>query len=488
MVDVTHRSLCIYGHFYQPPREDPFTGHIPLEPGATPYDNFNEKITAECYAPNAEVGNFQRISFDIGPTLASWLENKHPAVYQHIIGAERRSWERFGVGNALAHPYFHTILPLATARDKRTQIVWGLTDFANRFGHQAEGMWLAETAVDLETLDILADQGVRYTVLSPWQAAEPVDPTEPYCVRLPGGRSIAVFLLNGPLSNAVSFDEGATTNADTFALDALPAQLNRDKQLRGEDQVIVVGTDGELYGHHKPYRDRFLTHLTRQAVHSADFELTSLGRYLHTHLPKRTVRLTTPSAWSCPHGVSRWSTGCSCTEDSSMWKPALRSAFQRLAERLDNVFEHCTAATLGNPWEARDQYIALYASQVRAERPDARHCRCDNVPDRARAADPVTRALLDAQYYAQGMFTSCGWFFEDVDRIEARNDLAYARKAISLVWQATGVDLQRAFLADLATVQSWRSALTAADIYLRLPHLGPKQLPRSGNSEDSPVA
>ncbi|MFI5274892.1 MAG: glycoside hydrolase, partial [Ktedonobacterales bacterium] len=251
----THQFLCLYGHFYQPPRDDPFTRQIAPEPGAAPYANFNEKITAECYQPNAAAGNFAAISFDLGPTLAAWLEHAAPEVYRQILAADRLNVERFGVGNALAQAYNHTILPLATARDKRTQIRWGLDDFAHRFGRRAEGMWLAETAVDEETLAIAAEEGVRYTVLAPWQATEPVNPTEPYYVRLPNDRTIAVFFYNGPLSGGVSFDWDTTTNADTFVTAYLPHHLSEEKRARDEDQVVLVATDGELYGHHKPWRD-----------------------------------------------------------------------------------------------------------------------------------------------------------------------------------------------------------------------------------------
>src|SRR5579885_2024518 len=188
--------LCLHGHFYQPPREDPFTELLPVEPGATPYANFNEKITAECYRPNAEAGNFDLINFDLGPTLAGWLEDAHPDVYGRIIEADRKHVARYGVGNAMAQAYNHTILPLATSRDKRTQIAWGLSDFRQRYGREATGMWLAETAVDLESLDVLAQYGIIYTVLAPWQAATPSDPSEPYRVRLLNGRSITVFFYN----------------------------------------------------------------------------------------------------------------------------------------------------------------------------------------------------------------------------------------------------------------------------------------------------
>ncbi len=255
MTDTVHKFLCVYGHFYQPPREDPFTGLIPNEFGAAPFENFNEKITDECYRPNAEAGNLALISFDLGPTLAAWLEQRHPDVYQAFIAADREHRARYGVGNALAQAYNHAILPLATSRDKRVQIRWGLDDFARRFGHRAEGMWLAETAVDQETLSILAEEGVRYTVLAPWQAAEPVTPGEPYLVALPGGRSITVFFYHGALSAAVSFEDDVTSNADVFAATHLRQQVNEARAERGEDQLVVIATDGELYGHHKPLRD-----------------------------------------------------------------------------------------------------------------------------------------------------------------------------------------------------------------------------------------
>ena len=303
-------SLCLYGHFYQPPRFDPFTGEIPPEPGAGDYRNFNEKITHECYRPNADAGNFEHISFDFGPTLALWMERAHPDVYARIIEADRTHLARHGVGNALAQAYNHTILPLATTRDKRVQIAWGLADFAHRFGHAAEGMWLAETAVDLETLDILAEYGVRYTVLAPWQATEGADTTEPYLVRLPSGRTITIFFYNGPLSGGVSFDGGTTSNADLFAASYLPGYLNAAKKAGGEAQIILVATDGELYGHHKPWRDRFLSHLVRQGAPSEGFEVTTLGRYLRAHPATREIALRVPSSWSCGHGVARWSTGC----------------------------------------------------------------------------------------------------------------------------------------------------------------------------------
>jgi alpha-amylase/alpha-mannosidase (GH57 family) len=488
MANMTHSYLCIHGHFYQPPREDPFTGRIPHEPGASPYDNFNEKITVECYRPNADLGNFDQISFDLGPTLAAWLEQAHPDVYRRIVEADRRAVARDGVGNALAQAYNHTILPLATARDKRTQITWGLLDFFYRFGRRAEGMWLAETAVDLPTLDLLAEQGVSYTVLAPWQAAEPIDATEPYLVKLPSGRRITVFFYNGALSGAVSFDGGATSNADAFAQSWLPAQLDKGKTARGDDQLIIIATDGELYGHHKAFRDRFLAHLLHTAAPAQGFTVVSLGRYLRDHPPTREVRITEPSAWSCAHGVKRWSDGCSCTEGETAWKPTLRTALNRLSARLADTYERATAGALRDPWAARDAYIALRNGWMAAEVFWARYGPRHKWLFRNRASEERARQLLEAQYLGQAMFTSCGWFFEDLDRIEPRNDIAYARKAISLTWQATGEDLQTAFLADLAAAKSWRSARTGAELYLQLPRVAPHLLPQLPKPEDESAA
>ncbi len=482
MSTPSHQFVTLYGHFYQPPREDPFTGLVPREPGATPYENYNEKITAECYRPNAVAGNFEHLSFDLGPTLATWLERYHPDVHTMIVESARRHYERRGVPNALAQAYNHTILPLASAEDKRTQIRWGLDDFEHRFGYAAQGMWFAETAVDHETLRIAAECGVRYTVLAPWQTADAVDPTEPYRVELGDGLSMAVFFYNGPLSGGVSFDWDTTNNADNFAASYLPHHLNPEKVREGDDQVIVVATDGELYGHHKPWRDRFLTHLLNGGASAYGFEVTSLGCYLRDHQPARTVTLRVPSAWSCAHGVARWSDGCDCTEGSSAWKPALRAALDHLAVHLDEAYALVGGEALRDPRAARDAYLALRNSWTDADAFWSRHARSPEV-----LADMAIRAraeqLLEAQYFGQAMYTSCGFFFEDLDRIEPRNDIAFARRAISLIYQLTGRDLEAEFVRDLSESRSWRSGLTGADLYRQLPPLRADQVPSGGAAE-----
>jgi alpha-amylase/alpha-mannosidase (GH57 family) len=466
-----HAYLCIHGHFYQPPREDPFTGLLPVEAGATPFPNFNEKITVECYRPNAEAGNFEALSYDLGPTLAAWLEQAHPDVYQRIIASECLHRQHYGVSNALAQAYNHTILPLATTRDKRTQILWGLQDFRHRYGHDAHGMWLAETAVDREVLDLMAQHGVTYTILASWQAATPIDPSEPYRVLLDDGRSITVFFYNAPLSGCFSFDWNMTTDATIFAASYLPGQLVPGKLVSGDPQLIQIATDGELYGHHKPWRDKFLTHLLQYGAPSYGFEVCTLERYMRMYPATREVQLQLPGSWSCVHGLARWSTCCSCTEGESSWKGSLRQALVHLARQGARLFEQYAGQTLKDPWAARDDYLSLRNGWETLESFWSRHGISSWQPNDAQFMHLVqrTQCLLEAQYYLQYSFTSCGFFFEDLDRIEPRNNIAFAHRAISLIWQALGIDLQRDFVHDLQFTKSWRSQLTGADLYKQLP-------------------
>src|SRR5579863_2150227 len=470
--------LCLYGHFYQPPREDPFTGILPIEPGATPFPNYNEKITDECYRPNAEAGNFAAISYDMGPTLASWLERAHPDVYRRIIDADREHMQRYGVGNALAQAYNHTILPLANTRDKYTQILWGLQDFRHRYGRDAHGMWLAETAVDLECLDILAENGILYTVLAPWQAATPIDPTEPYIVQLPSGRSITVFFYNAPLSGGVSFDWNTTSNADLFAASYLQGHLVASKLDAREAQLLLIATDGELYGHHKPWRDKFLYHLIQFGAPAYGFEVCTLERFMGIHPATQEVTLRVPSAWSCGHGVARWDTGCECTDGDSSWKGTLRQAFNNLAKRGDALFEQSAGEVLNDPWAARNDYLALRNGWMTESQFWSEHGKQDRIPDDTWLAQRAL-LLLEAQYYQQYSFTSCGFFFEVLDGIEPRNNIAFARRAISLVWQAVGIDLQNDFLVDLQAARSERTGYTGADLYGQLPVVREELLPPS---------
>jgi hypothetical protein len=314
----------------------------------------------------------------------------------------------------------------------------------------------------------MAQHGVTYTVLAPWQAATPIDPTEPYLVRLPSGRSITVFFYNAPLSGGVSFDWDTTSNADLFAASYLPGHLVDRKRAAGEPQLLLIATDGELYGHHKPWRDQFLTHLIRSGAPSYGFEICTLERYLQLHPATKEVKLRVPSAWSCSHGVARWDTGCECTEGDSSWKGHLRHALNNLATRGDRLFEQYAGATLNDPWAARDAYLELHNGWMTPEHFWQQFAKEGHLPEEQALAEG-TLQLLEAQYYQQCSFTSCGFFFENLDRIEPRNDIAFARRAISLYWQATGFNLQQGFLTNLQQVNGWRTGVTGAELYRQLP-------------------
>jgi hypothetical protein len=302
----------------------------------------------------------------------------------------------------------------------------------------------------------------------------PIDPSEPYFVQLPSGRSITVFFYHN-CSGGVSFHQDLTINADTFAAYELPRHRNQDKYNAAVPQILALATDGEFYGHHQPWRDQFLSHLIRHAAPENGMEVCSLERYLSMYPARREVQLHVPSSWSCGHGVARWSTGCTCTEGESHWKPALLLAIHSLNERGAQIFEQYTREVLDDPWAARDEYLALRNGWETPISFWQRHSKEYCMPDAHLAFR--TRTLLEAQYYHQYSFTSCGWFFEDLDRIEPRNNIAFARRAISLIWQATGIDLQSAFVKDLQSVRSWRTDSSGADIYHQLPTLAQDWLP-----------
>ncbi|MBI4495188.1 MAG: DUF3536 domain-containing protein [Chloroflexi bacterium] len=457
--------LCVHGHFYQPPREDPFTGQVPAEPGAGPYHDFNEKIAAECYRPNARLGNFERLSFDLGPTLAWWLERHDPETYQAIVAADRRNVARFGQGNALAQAYNHTILPLATYQEKRIQVAWGVADFRHRFGRRPEGMWLAETAVDGETLGVLADFGLRFTILAPWQAqTHDLDTSEPYRVPLPDGRSIAVFFYHAPLSGGVSFDPGLTSNADVFVGADLPRHLRPEKMARGEPQCLMIATDGELYGHHQVFRDHFLAHLLQISAPAAGFEVLWPARYLERFGVRREVHLWDASSWSCHHGVERWRGGCACTEGNGSWKWHLRHALNRLASKIDCLYELEAKDLLRDPWPAAEDYLGLRLGDVSLGQFLAAHA----ARRLSHSLVQKLSLLLEAQYYRQLMFTSCAFFFEDLDRLEPAKVIAYGARAALLVREATGLALDESFVLDLRAARSWRTGRTGADLYAQV--------------------
>ena len=461
-IHLTRQSptyLCIHGHFYQPPRENPFQkksflNHIPNEPGAGKHGNFNNKITAECYRPNAEAGNFEYMSFDLGPTLADYLETHHPGIYQKILDSEKAHFDRFGVSNALAQPYNHTILPLSFHyRDKWLQIKWGIDDYRKRFRHDPTGMWLPETAVDLFTLWVMAWCGIEYTVLAPWQGETSVDTTEPYIVHLPPygdskGLTIKVFFYNRELSGLVSFNDSITDNADKFAFERLPEYQKSWKQNVELPQLTLIATDGELYGHHKPEREKFLQHLFKYSAKEADITVVSLGRYLQLHPPTKEVKIREYTSWSCDHGIARWETGCECYNGggSNSWKVQYRQAFRSLYNEAYKLFEEHTRPALPAIYDARNDFLSFKNGWISDDAFWSRWGRNEKRPTDLSLVSKVL-LLMEAEYYLQRSFTSCGTYWATLG-IEAENNIRFAEYAISLINQATSVDLSP-LLAEL---------------------------------------
>jgi len=447
-------ALCVHGHFYQPPREDPLSGLIPDEEGAQPYKNWNERIHSECYQSNAALGNFEKISFNIGPTLMMWMESYDKTTYDSIISQERRIYERYGVGNGMAQAYNHVILPLASKRDKVTQIVWGIADFEHRFGHTPQGMWLPETAVDMESLTFLADQGIKYTILAPWQViGESISTDQPYMVRLPGNREpMVVFLYDRNLSTAISFQPEATRNAEYFADHWLAQSFITSNS--PSDRIKLIASDGELYGHHQSFRDKFLSHLLNGTLHSRNLELTFPALWLKRHNPQKYALINEYTSWSCHHGIMRWMGECDCTPGAH-WKAPLRWGFERLAEELDHQYQVFIGQYTRRKWQLRNAYIHVFLGEI-----DLKNL-LQQFTVQILTDKEISQIgnILAAQYERQRMFTSCGWFYNRLDRIEPRNNIAYAAQAVWLTKQATGRDLQPKALALLNKVKDDQSGL-----------------------------
>jgi alpha-amylase/alpha-mannosidase (GH57 family) len=455
-------TVCVHAHFYQPPREDPLSGHIPDEKGAEPYRNWNERIHAECYLPNTNLGNFEKVSFNIGPTLFNWMEEYDPPTYQTIIAQERSNFERYGVGNGMAQAYNHVILPLANKRDKVTQIQWGIADFQHRFGHAPLGMWLPETAVDLETLVLLADNQIKFTILAPWQVEgqEPITGDEPYLISLPGDRDpMVVFLYNRGLSTSVSFQNDATRNADRFVEQWVIPSFNPASN--GHDRLQLIASDGELYGHHKTFRDKFLAQMLNGALHQRQFEITFPGLWLRDHQPEKYVTLNEYTSWSCHHGIVRWMGECDCTPGAS-WKAPLRWGLEKLAEEVDEEYQRYMAQYTHQKWQLRNDYIHVFLGDLQLNELLQEYI---NKPLTETEIEKIGM-LLAAQYERQRIFTSCGWFFDSFHRIEPQNNIAYAAQAVWLTEQVTGADLMARALALLKKVQDQRTGLRGDTVFM----------------------
>lgn len=427
-------ALIIHGHFYQPPRENPWTGEINPEPTAAPYHDWNERIHAECYAPNSN--NYPQISFNFGPTLLSWLASHHTDTYQKIIEADKVSAAaRSGHGNAIAQAYGHAILPLCNERDRLTQVVWGLADFRFRFGREAESLWLPETAANDQVLTLLIEQGMRYAILAPNQAKGEIDSSRSYIFRHPdgSGRSLAIFFYNGPLARAIAFERALASSrglVDWFISAARSGDL------------VNVATDGETYGHHFKFGDLCLAHALDVEAKAAGFWITNYAEYLDRHPPELQVEIDNGpdgegTSWSCVHGVGRWSRDCGCHTGgepgwNQQWRQPLRTALNFLCDDAAGKFEDAGAELLPDPWAARNQYIDVVL--------DPEHAREEFLKRHAvRPLGPLEESrvwnLLEMQRSALLMFTSCGWFFSDLAGIETIQVMRYAARVIDLMNQ-----------------------------------------------------
>jgi alpha-amylase/alpha-mannosidase (GH57 family) len=470
------RKICIHAHFYQPARENPWLEEIEIEDTAYPCHNWNERISAECYTPNTAarilgpegkiqdiVNNYAWINFNFGPTLLSWLEKYRPSTYQAILEADRESRRRFsGHGGAIAQPYNHTILPLSSREDLQTQVIWGIRDFEKRFGRVPEGMWLPEMAVNYPTLEVLAEQGIVFTILGPDQAArvrsddnspwrevspETFDCTRPYQCRLPSGRSITLFFRDAQVSWEVGFGE-LLRDGKSFA----ERLISRFTPGSHEDQLVHIATDGETFGHHKKFGDMALAYCLRTLEADNPGMLTVYGEYLEHHPPREQVEIRENTAWSCPHGLDRWRGACECgtgkhPEWSPEWRTSLRLAMDTLHESLASLYEEEMVKYASDPWEVRNAAISIVL-----DRSD------ENVESflaswmsRSLTPDEKVRVLklLEIQRNAMLMYTSCGWFFDDIAGVEPVQVLRYAGRAMQLAAEFDKTDLEEKFLAIL---------------------------------------
>lgn len=493
---MSARQICIHGHFYQPPRENPWLDHVEWESSAAPYHDWNARITAECYEPNTAsrilngeghivriVNNFSRISFNLGPTLLAWLEREKPDVYQAILEADTISQSRFsGHGSALAQAWGHIILPLANLRDIRTQVRWGLQDFAHRFGRPAEGMWLPETAVNSLTLRVLAEEGVKFTILAPHQAArlqrigednwhdlppEGIDTRVPYEWRAdPDSPPLAIFFYDGERSRAVAF-EGLLSDGERFAERLIDGFSDRSLS-----QLVHIATDGESYGHHHRFGDMALAYALDYIERHEHVKLTNYGEFLKTCPPEFRVEIVENSSWSCAHGIERWRSDCGCKIDpgrgwSQGWRTPLRDSLDWLRDTLAARFDPEASRYLKDPWQARDAYLGLMLDPT----PKARE---QFLFDHAkRPLTPTDRVLvwklLEMERHALLMYTSCGWFFDEISGLEAVQILRYAGRALDLAQDTLGQDFEAEFLERLAYAPSNLSRFgNGAEVYRQL--------------------
>ena len=454
------RFISVHGHFYQPPREDPATGLVPLEPGADPFHDFNEKILAECYRPNAEHGNFAWASFDVGPTLGLWVARHHPEVLRQVVAGDREGLERTGYGNAIVQSFHHTILPLASPRDRRTELRWGIRWFEHTFGRRPAGIWLPETAVDLATLEACADEGLGFTILSPEQAAEPVDMRFSHRMELPSGRAFAVVFYEGPLSGTVSFDPFSTNSAPAFVQSFLEPRFAGPLDAGDGDPIVLIASDGEVYGHHHRFKDYFLQDLLQARAAAAGMTPVSVEHYLALNPPRRPVSIREQSSWGCSHALLRWRGDCDCTPGDGRWKADLRDAFDALAAEVDAITDERAPEAARDVWALRDAYVDVVIGATSLPEWLESHGLCATGDDAATIA-----TLMRAQQSRLAMYASCAFYWDDVSRMEAAYGVRSGLHAAKLLDQAFGTRVERHFGDRLRHVVGWKTPRSAAELY-----------------------
>lgn len=482
------RYLCIHGHYYQPPRENAWLEKIEVQPSAFPYHDWNERIARESYYPNAFsrvlndegkiidiVNNYSKMSFNFGPTLLSWMEQHAPITYQAILDSDKMSQKEFGGhGSAMAQVYNHMIMPLANTRDKETQIIWGIEDFKTRFGRMPEGMWLGEAAVDSETLDLLAKHGIKFTLLAPNQAKrfrkigdkewiDGIDSNRHYNCKLPSGNNIALFFYDGERSQNVAF-KGVLQNGKRFAHDLLEGY-------RGEydNEFVHIATDGESYGHHHENGDMALAYCLRYIEENDFAELTNYGQYLSLFEPEYEAEIHEDSSWSCAHGVERWRSNCGCHTGggpnwNQQWREPLRNGLDMIRDVMVDIYDKGLTVYTDDVWRMRNEYIHVIMNRSKG---NIQKFLKKHVNQELSAEDTThVMRLLEMQRNAMLMYTSCGWFFNDISGIETIQVLQYACRAIQLAESESDVRFEDQFIEELGKAQSnIHTEGSGADIY-----------------------
>lgn len=498
MSDKKH-YLTIHGHFYQPPRENPWLESIELQDSALPFHDWNARIASECYTPNSVsrivnsknqvidiVNNYELISFNMGPTLLSWLEVYAPKTYERIIKSDQNSAEKYsGHGNALAQVYNHMIMPLSNERDKYTQTVWGIKDFQHRFGRKPEGIWLAETAVDYETLKVLADCDIKFTVLSPYQSQRVrplnadenswhdvswgnIDPGQAYRCFLRDGtdRYVDLFFYDGSISKSVAFDS-LLRNGDAF----IGRMKDGVSYSRNYDQLVNIATDGESYGHHTMLGNMALSYALKKKLDQSGLILTNYGEFLEKYPPTMEVEIKPVSSWSCYHGVGRWNDDCGCSTGAApgwnqKWRKPLRKALDWLRDELTVIYEKNAGKYLRDPWKTRNRYIDVILDRNKST--IEAFCAHEASKKLNQSEMVSVIKLLEMQRHAMLMYTSCGWFFADISGIETVQILKYAARAMQIAEEFQEIDLETRFLQILSDAHSNIKKLgSGKDVYIK---------------------